>query len=182
MTFESKINHESESFPGVKFTVRRLNSIQRAKRDAKMLEQRVRISELDAKQRALPKVEPDQPDSAAVERARLTAELETLESEHFKPAYIRAGMISIEGFEVEGKAGGVEDVLEHAPDELIAEIYLACIRASGLTEIQQGNSQSPSTSTDQEGGGETSTTAKSADTRATTKTATAGSSRSSRNS
>ena len=46
MNFASKETIESASYPGVKFTVRRLNQIQRAKRDMGMVEHSSRFSKL----------------------------------------------------------------------------------------------------------------------------------------
>lgn len=162
MNFESKITHESRTVPGVKFTVRRLNVVQRAKRDAPLLQQRVRLTEIDHRLRSLPEIPVDGHDPFGPDRAALNVELQDLENLHFRPAYLRAGLISVEGIEIDGAPVTAQTLIESGPDDLIIEIYNACMSASEMNAVQQGNLQSPITSAEQEGGGESNTTVTSA--------------------
>ncbi len=69
--------------------------------------------------------------------------------QYIKPATIRAGLISLEGLEIEGKPATPELLLtatSDACDGLIDEIYAACDKASGLSGETQKNSESPTTS------------------------------------
>jgi hypothetical protein len=139
MTFESQIEHESKTFEGVRFTVRVLNNIQRAKRDLALLPQKAELTRLSAKLDDLRKQE----NFDTVEELRLDAEIGMLTNIHMKPALITAGLISITG--AEGIANAA-DLIDHGPDDLIDEVYVACFMASGLTQQQQKNSSSQSDS------------------------------------
>ena len=103
-----------------------------------------------------------------VARNKLDHRIGLIINRELKPAYIRASLVSIEGFEVEGKPAAKpaakpwESLIHHAPDELIDELYLAANLNSGLTSEQEKNSQSPSPSPAAEDGGRSSTTASSA--------------------
>lgn len=99
-----------------------------------------------------------------VARNKLDHRIGLIINRELKPAYIRASLVSIEGFEVEGKPAAKpwDTLICNAPDELIDELYLAANLNSGLTSEQEKNSQSPSPSPAAEDGGRSSTTANSA--------------------
>lgn len=173
MTFESKTTHESQVHAGVRFTIRRLNVIQRAKRDSPLLQQRTRLTEIEQRIGEMTPGPKEGTDPHQIERARLQAEAKDLEDLYFRPAYIKAGLISIEGCDVDGKPMNAEAVIDSAPDGLITEIYIACIDASGLSPTEMGNLPSPSTSPEPEVGSASNTSADPASTTATTISATA---------
>jgi len=147
MDIASKITQESKVLPGVTFTVRRLNQIQRAKRDFGLIEERGRYTELYERYKALP-------DDAEhlVARAKLDHEMGLIINAHFKPAYIRAGLVSIEGYQIDGTAPSADKLIESGDELLVDEIYLACEVASGLSAAAQKNLPSPGTSDKPEGG------------------------------
>ncbi len=200
MNIKSTFTQDSKACPGVRFTMRVLNQITRAGRDAELVEARSQIAELAAQMQRLPDPDDEIRRIAAAARAEvreLTAEeqaqIRAIEAKpetssqrvarntvdhrigliinrELKPAYICASLISIEGFEVEGKlpAKPWDTLIRHAPDELIDELYIAANLNSGLTSEQEKNSQSPSPSPEAEDGGKSSTTASSAASAATT--------------
>jgi hypothetical protein len=150
VSFNSTETFESTARPGVKFTVRRLNKIQRTKRDAGILEDRVKLSELMAEMRALtdPATTPEEKT-----RVMLSREYQVLDARMgvpmvsvIQPAYIRAGLLSIEGYEIDGKPATAESLIEHGEDDLLEEIYVHCLTLSGLDGEQEKNSSSPGTS------------------------------------
>jgi len=152
MKLRSKITHESKTVEGVRFTVRVLNQIRKAVREEGLVQVRAQIR---AKHDAIRNAGDD-----VNQIATLADEAAILASKHVTPAYLRAGLISIEGLEIDDKPiTTVEDVLEFAPDELLDEILTACNDASGLSEEQQKNSQSPTTSSGAVGADQTTTTA-----------------------
>jgi hypothetical protein len=148
MHLAPRTTHESKSIPGCTFVTRRLNSIQRAKRDAGIAEHRREYTRLTTELSALVRryigdgtPEERQAKLSALEPAK-TLEMNALDDgarlvldEHIRPAVIRAALVSIEG------ADGItlESLFDEAPDELIEEIDAACNAASGLTAEQQKN-------------------------------------------
>jgi hypothetical protein len=200
MNIKPTFTQESTTCPGVRFTMRVLNQITRADRDAGLIEARSSIAELAAEMHRLP--DPDEPirriqaamaaearEASAEEQAQIQA-IETkpetasqrmarnkldhriglIMIREMKPAFIRASLVSIEGFEVEGKSPTKpwDALIRHAPDELIDELYFAASVNSGLTTDQGKNSQSPSPSPAAEDGGASSTIATAANSAAAT--------------
>ena len=172
MNLTSTQTHDSDAIPGVKFTVRRLNYISRCERDLGILTNRSRLGSIMREMEMLC-------DGGSIERdddgrvtniakgkeadfRRLDNEYAMLHQTQIVPAYIRAGLVSVEGLEVDGKAADVAAVLASAPDALLDEIFAACYAASDLTDAQRKNSQSPGSSDDPEAGLPISTTAASA--------------------
>jgi len=174
---------DSKLYPGVRYVVRTLNVIQRARRDAKIAEARLEYSRLSTEQtqlytkligdRTTPFVAAlkeavaklnltadhlvskglakwmDEAEFAEKLAALPAADQQKLESvmqahnliyqERILPATIEASLIRVEGFEIDGTAATVEQVLEHAPDEMLAEVYQACVNATALVETDQKN-------------------------------------------
>lgn len=95
----------------------------------------------------------DAGDTPAAQRSRALADQRAalIRDEHMKPAVIRAGLVSIEGAQVNGEPVTVASLIASSADfdELLDEIYEACEQASGLTVKQQKNLQSDTTSTGQ---------------------------------
>ena len=146
MNFEPTQTIESAARPGVTFVVRRLNKIQRAQRDAKLIDARARIAATYERMR------PMFNDDSTVKPERLE-EFQKLDNEvgmamvtDLYPAYLRAGLLSISGYEIAGKPATIESLLSDGEDALLDEIYAACVANGGLTAEQEKNSQSPSTS------------------------------------
>ncbi|MDR3718541.1 MAG: hypothetical protein P4K98_07040 [Bryobacteraceae bacterium] len=170
MNIKPTFTQDSQSCPGVRFTMRVLNQITRAERDAELVEARASTAELAAQMQRLP--DPDEPirriNAAAQAESRERtpeeqAQIQAIEAQpdtvthrvarnkldqrigltinrDLKPAYIRASLISIEGFEVDGQpamAKPWESLLRSAPDELIDELYVAANLNSGLTTDQE---------------------------------------------
>lgn len=148
MHLTSRITHESKAIPGCKFVTRRLNSIQRAHRDAKIAEHRREYTRLTTELSTLVRrhIGDGTPEERQAKLSALdnetTLAMNALDDgarlildEHIRPAVIRAALVSIEG------ADGItiENLFEEGPDELIEEIDAACNAASGLTAEQQKN-------------------------------------------
>ncbi len=102
--------------------------------------------------------------------------VESLEWAHTVPAFIREGLIAIDGLEIDGEpvtARTVDKFLGSAPASVVGEVYGAIISASALNPEQQKNSQSPSTSSSLAQGDQASTTAGTASETGSTTPATA---------
>ena len=169
MNLTGTITHQSEALPGVSFTVRRLNYIARAERDLSMLEDRARINAIIRRMEPLcdgGKIERDDDGRVSNITKGREHEFRPLDNEHamihqnrIVPAYIRAGLLSVEGIEIEGAVATVESLLKHAPDALLDEVFAACYAASDLSEAQRKNLLSPGSSDEPEAGLPISTTA-----------------------
>lgn len=164
ISIQSKISHDSTVKPGVKFNVRVLNKIRRAKRDLPIIEARAKCSALAAEYAPIGKLierkalegglseivndgrTPEQKDRCFA----IDAEYTWLDNGVVKPAIIRAGLVSIDGLEIDGACATAETLIENAGpdfDDFIEEVFLACEAASGLTPIEIKNSGSDTTST-----------------------------------
>jgi hypothetical protein len=175
------------------------NQISRAERDAELVEARASIAEFAAQMQRLPdpdaeirRIEAEAKAESREPTADEQAQIQAIEArpetvtqrvarnklDHrigltinrdLKPAYIRASLISIDGFQVDDKPAAKpwDSLIRSAPDELIDELYLAANLNSGLTGEQEKNSQSPSPSPAVEDGGTSTTTASSAASAAT---------------
>lgn len=167
MNFLTTNTVQSEALPGVSFTVRCLNYVGRGARDLALMDDRLELSRLMEQLRELSEpVDPNKPQEPL--RPRPGCELEWTKLSHRQrilnetkiiPAYIRSGLVSIDGFLVNGETATVDDVLNAAPDALLTEIFGACFAASDLPEDQRKNWQSPGTSDAPEAGPVTPTIA-----------------------
>lgn len=160
MNFSTTETHESQAEPGVRFTVRVLNRIQRAGRDMELLKHRERLTQIQSEIAELivekdngpgqPKTMSVKP-GAEVRMAVLSHESTLIEAQHVTPAYIRAGLVSVEGYDIDGQPATVETIISGGSDALLDEIYTACSAASGLSAEQRKNSQPAGTSPAPEG-------------------------------
>ena len=162
MNLTTTITHESEAAPGAKFTVRRLNYLARCERDLAMIADRARLSDLTRQINAIS----DEGDEGRKPHAGKEGEFARLNAEHsmvyqsrLVPAYIRAGLVSVEGLDVDGKPADATRFCEWASDPLIDEVFAACYAASDLSESARKNSQSPGSSDAPGAGQMTPTTA-----------------------
>ena len=86
---------------------------------------------------------------------RLTDAIDAENDCDVNPAYFRAGFVSIEGLTIDGKdCAGIlsEKMLDMAPPALVKEITRAVLRGSALSDTEQANLDSPSTSAAQAAG------------------------------
>jgi hypothetical protein len=166
MRFDSTITLDSSTCEGVRFTIRRLTKVTMAKRDMEILDQQVRFAELNERIDALRKPYGDDeepPLEVRVEMTRYDRERGVIIDSAFKPATIKAALVSIDGYELDGKRVTAAMLLENGPNELIDEVWIAINKHSILTVDQAKNLQSPSTSEGKADGVIQSSTATSAD-------------------
>jgi hypothetical protein len=148
ISLKSKNTIESKTVPGVTFTIRTLNRIQRARRDLPVMATRQHLSGLIREYGPLqenPKRTPAQDQRLAL----IEAEYSWLQDQEIYPSVMRAGVVSIDGLEIDGKPATADSLIESTGadyDELIEEIYMACSAAAGLTPTETKNSPSDTTS------------------------------------
>lgn len=145
---------ESKVHPGCSFTVRTLNTIQRARRDSTVSAARLTYTQAHAELETLRKSYIGEGGSAEerIERYKalkpeqrvrlddLMDQERRIYEEKILPAEVKAALLSIIGLEIDGEAiTTAEAFLETAPDELLAEVHDQCINSSGLTEEETKN-------------------------------------------
>jgi hypothetical protein len=151
ISIQSKTTIDSKTVPGVKFTVRALNRIQRAKRDLPVMATRQHLRGLIREYGPLFDNQDRTPEQSQ-RLALIEAEYEWLQDQEIYPSVIRRGLVSIEGLEIDGEPATADSLIEASGADyngLIEEIYAACDRAAGLSAPEIKNSQSDSTSTEQ---------------------------------
>ena len=151
---KSQFIEKSTAFPGVEFTIRTLNTIARAERDASIMDQRLEYSRLTSERATQFKALVGDEGSIEDRNARANAlpldkrlaiieldeRADAIYQRHIVPATIRAAFVSISGYELDGdSAPGVDALIAGAPDELLAEIHAACVRGSSLTGEEAKN-------------------------------------------
>jgi hypothetical protein len=145
----------STAYPEVRFTVKVLNVIERARRDMSMAAARAEYLRLNRERDALlkaliPRSAGDfsvptydevnaLPDADQQRIYQLIEQAELVHNGEILPAEIRAALVSIEGVESGGQPATVETIISAAPSDLLAEIHAACVSASGLTGEQEKN-------------------------------------------
>ena len=147
LQIESKRIIESSTTPGVTFTVRRLNRVQRARRDLTVIGPRMKFTAAIERYRELEALKARTAEHDTEMRA-LDYEVGLIANNDLKPASITASLVSIAGLEIDGLPATVQTLIENGgpdTDALMDEIYLACEEASSLSGADAKNSQSPST-------------------------------------
>ena len=168
LNFDTTIARQSLIFSEITYTVRVLNSIERARRDAPLLEARARITELmrvrTEFEKSLPKPAPEakveDPADYPVNVLKAIEEIGHLREKQIIPAYIMAGFVSAT-YTINGEAVTAANVL-NSRTPLLAELYTYCEEASELDGETAKNLQSSTTSAGAADGRITITTAPSA--------------------
>ena len=135
----NEINSEMlEILPAVEYTGMsddEVSAAEKAREEALTPEQRNRYNRLLAK------------------RLFLNDEYRKVEVAELAPAWIRAGLIKLEGIEgATGKPMTVDELIDFGPQELMQEIYGEIYKSTNLSADRAKNSQPPSISAAVEGG------------------------------
>lgn len=142
MTYESTQQVDSTECPGVRFTAYRMSFGRRLELTRKVRELLGRLE--------FTRAGPSGPADDA-EAALLAGEIDR--------EYVRWGLVSIEGLEIDGRPASPEDLIEKGPEKLVAEVLLAIRRQAGLDEEERKNYESLSTSSEGERPGGSATNA-----------------------
>lgn len=95
----------------------------------------------------------------ALDITRLQQEIERVESDIVKPAYVRVILRAVAGLEIDDQPATVDAFIESGPRDLYLEALAAVERELGLSETETKNSESPTISTALEGGAMSNTSA-----------------------
>jgi len=154
LSFDTTVTKDSTAYEGVRFTVRVLSDLERAKRDLLIMEDIARIAELMPQRDAClvddPPVEGKDPTQRVdpakrAEFTRIKYELDGAVA-RVRAAKINYSFVGIEGVETGGKPATIAQILASGHDKLIEEIEAACAEAEGLSATARKNSPSPGTS------------------------------------
>lgn len=129
MEYKSQVAVESAAMPGVRLHVRRMSFGRR-------LELTRKAQELAKKLAYLAAGEADA--GAEAERALLGGEIDR--------EYLRWGLASVEGLEIDGEPATAESLVAAGPEPLVREALVAVRREAGLSEGERKNSASHSIS------------------------------------
>ncbi|MEX2302307.1 MAG: hypothetical protein WD733_15305 [Bryobacterales bacterium] len=134
MTYESTQQVDSKECPGVRFTAYRMSFGRRLELTRQVRELLGRLE--------FARAGPGGPADDA-EAALLAGEIDR--------EYVRWGLASIEGLDIDGRPATPEDLIEKGPEKLVAEVLSAIRREAGLNEEERKNCESLSTSSEGEG-------------------------------
>jgi hypothetical protein len=134
MNLKTTIERKLNTAPSITITIRSLSEIERRTRNA-------RIEGYEDYERLVIDM---QTTEEPADRRKLVMSVEQIEICQIRPAIIREGLVGVRGLTIDGKSPenlgeAVEGLLKHAGDEVIYEIFTACLLASELTEEQEKN-------------------------------------------
>ena len=127
MRYESWVEAESASMPGVRYAVERMSFGRRLDLMRQLQEWMSRLEFV--------KAGPEGPGQQA-EAALLAGEIERI--------YLRWGLRWVRGLEIDGEEATVEGLIEKGPEVLVEEAAAAIRRQAGLSGEERKNCESPS--------------------------------------
>jgi hypothetical protein len=127
--YESLAEVASERLPGVRFRVERMSFGRRLELVRQLKDLLGRLEFLQAA--------PQSPQQQA-EAALVAGEIDRV--------YLRWGLRSVEGLEIDGRPATPDALLERGPEALLDEALAVIRREAGLSETERKNSRSPSIS------------------------------------
>ena len=152
-SLKSTFNEKSTKYPGVTFTVRNLNAMQRAVRDAQIAAERLEYTRIVTERAMQFKALAGEDGTVEQQNARVNSlpvekrialwdmdeRAKHIYDGTIVPNAVRFGLVSVDGLDMDGATADADAVLNSAPDDLIEEIYTACVRGSSLTEGEAKN-------------------------------------------
>ena len=144
--FESKVVHEAQAadFRGVRFVLRKMTEGRRIRLRIALAGPQARIRELLEEYERLAEKAGGEMDADTRARVRqLSLAMAEISDNEITPAWVRWGLEAIEGLEIDGSGATVESLIEAGPRTLYHEVADAIRKEAGLTEEEQGESESP---------------------------------------
>lgn len=129
MEYESTLDVESRTHPGVRFFVRRMSFGKRLELTRIVKDTLARLEYVEAGAGGV---------RDEAEAALLGAEVDK--------EYLRWGLVQVEGLYIDGAPATPDSLIEAGPEGLAIEALEAVRREAGLSEEERKNSESPSTS------------------------------------
>lgn len=145
LQYQSSLSFESETFPGVTFTLRKMSEGRRAQLRLATAESNARIRNYVRESQRISAQPADSRDICRV--AELNELIETEVISKLNPAWVRWGLKDITGITVDGNDHPDADLLiTEGPSDLTGEILLAIKTTSQMSEEELKNFVLPSTS------------------------------------
>jgi hypothetical protein len=149
MNYCSRTTVESKLYPGVTFVVNRMNERRRVRRELGFADLRLRVNE---QQTAIQEALKEKDSLPPGRLEQMNASFGELLHGEWYPAWIRWGILSIDGLEIDGVKATVQTLCEDGPTDLVEEVFAAVMEAAGLSTVEEKNSESPGTSEGQADG------------------------------
>lgn len=130
-------------YPGVSFVINRMNERRRVQRELDLAELRQKVNEQQAELR---KAIEDKDNLPAGQVDKLNAAFGNLLHSEWYPAWIRWGLASIDGLDIDGEKATLATLCEAGPSDLVEEIFNAVLAAAGLSTVQEKNLPPPGAS------------------------------------
>jgi len=135
-----RINSALPGFEDVFFTLNKMTEGRRINLRLSVADGTAGVRQILAEKQAL------NTESDVAKIADLLDRLTRIIEDEINPAWVRWGLHAVDGLEIDGEPATVESLIQTGPPELYAEILTAIRHAAGLSEDDQGNSASPTTS------------------------------------
>lgn len=140
--FQTTKNYESKTLPGVVVKLRKMTENRRHELQLLVASPNQRIRELVAKQRQLASQDTAE---ATLEILSLSDQIDLIATKELNPAKLKWGIKSISGLMLDDEPATMENVMDW-PSDLIKELLDLIDDGSALNEVEQKNSESPTTS------------------------------------
>jgi hypothetical protein len=155
--YSSSHTLQSEVFPGVTFTLRKMSDSRRAELRLKTAKSNATVRELVKESQKVMAQPEESRDLARI--AEIHEMIETEVISVLNPTWLRWGLKSVSGMTIDGQEPNVELLLAEGPSDLVAEILVTIKRVSHMSEDELKNFVLPSTFGAVEDGSERNTTA-----------------------
>jgi len=150
LLYESRkiVESKTPGFEGVKFIIHRFSEGRRIALRLQTADALKRLEEIAGETALLEAGGTDKEEQERRFRSlvALGAETDRLIHEQINPTWLRWGIVSIEGLEIDNTPATAESLFQSGPRELYAEAVALIKEESGLSAEDQKNSESPTTS------------------------------------
>ncbi len=164
MNFVTTVKQESTVFPGVFYVLNKMSEARRAQLRLLIAEPTSRIRNLLREMASIEDKHPvtattPRPEEVNTELMALSDKMEQISSDEINPKWLKWGLKSLEGIEIDGVPANAELLLSDGPPALFMEIVDQIKRVAQLSGEEEKNSVSPITSGEPTGGETTNTSA-----------------------
>lgn len=147
--FVSTVRKESTTFPGVFYTLNKMSEARRSQLRLKIAEPnsqiRLKLREMERIEKEYPELEA-RPEELMDQILALAEEMDEIQMNKIDPEWIRWGLKSVEGLEIDDEPATPELLISAGPPKLFSEILGEIKAQAQLNGEEEKNSESPTTS------------------------------------